>query len=148
MWNEVVLVGHLGREPEVRSMQNGGKVANVSLATSERWKDKNSGEQKERTEWHKVVIYGQLAEIAGKYLEKGSLIAVRGKIQTRKWTDQSGVERYITEIVLNGPDAKLQMLGGKGKNGEDRASRAPAAEEPKNVKHPADRYELDDAIPF
>jgi single-strand DNA-binding protein len=147
MWNEALLIGHLGRDPEVRTMQNGGKVANLSLATSERWKDKDSGEQRERTEWHRVVIYGQLAEIAGKYLEKGALVAVRGKIQTRKWIDRSGIERYVTEIVLQGGEAKLQMLGGKGRNGEEKPAGS-TAEEPKQVKHPADDYDLDDDIPF
>ncbi len=115
--NKVILIGNLGRDPEVRSMQNGGKVANISIATSETWRDKASGERKEKTEWHRVVIFGNLAEIAEKYLKKGSKVYVSGSLQTRKWTDQSGAEKYTTEVVLQGFGGELTMLDGKGGGG-------------------------------
>lgn len=109
--NKVILVGHLGQDPEVRYMPNGGAVANITLATSESWRDKATGEQKEKTEWHRVVLFGKLAEIAGEYLRKGSQVYIEGSLQTRKWTDQAGVEKYTTEIVVN-IGGSLQMLGG------------------------------------
>ncbi len=109
--NKVILVGHLGQDPEVRYMPNGGAVANITLATSESWRDKATGEQKEKTEWHRVVLFGNLAEIAGEYLRKGSQVYIEGSLQTRKWTDQAGVEKYTTEIVVN-IGGTLQMLGG------------------------------------
>lgn len=109
--NKVILVGHLGQDPEVRYMPNGGAVANITLATSESWRDKATGEQKEKTEWHRVVLFGKLAEIAGEYLRKGSQVYIEGSLQTRKWTDQAGVEKYTTEIVVN-IGGTLQMLGG------------------------------------
>jgi single-strand DNA-binding protein len=112
--NKVILIGNLGKDPEVRSMQNGGKVANLSIATSESWRDKATGEKKEKTEWHRVVIFGNLAEIAEKYLKKGSKVYVSGSLQTRKWTDQSGAEKYSTEVVLQGYGGELTMLDGKG----------------------------------
>lgn len=110
--NKVILVGHLGQDPEVRYMPNGGAVANITLATSESWRDKATGEQKEKTEWHRVVLFGKLAEIAGEYLRKGSQVYIEGSLQTRKWTDQAGVEKYTTEIVVN-IGGTLQMLGGR-----------------------------------
>jgi single-strand DNA-binding protein len=106
----VILIGNLGQDPEVRYMPQGGAVANLSIATSESWKDKATGEMKEQTEWHRVVIYQRLAEIAGEYLRKGSKVYIEGKLKTRKWQDQQGVERYTTEIVAN----ELQMLDGRG----------------------------------
>ena len=115
--NKVILIGNLGRDPEVRTMQNGGKVANLSLATSESWRDKASGERKEKTEWHRVVIFGNLAEIAEKYLKKGSKVYVSGSLQTRKWTDQSGQEKYSTEVVLQGFGGELTMLDGRSGGG-------------------------------
>ena len=115
--NKVILIGNLGRDPEVRTLQNGNKVANLSLATSESWKDKSSGERKEKTEWHRVVIFGNLADIAEKYLKKGSKVYVSGSLQTRKWTDQSGTEKYTTEVVLQGFGGELTMLDGKGGGG-------------------------------
>ena len=108
--NKVILVGNLGADPEVRYMPNGGAVANVTIATTESWKDKSSGEQQEKTEWHRVVFFARLAEIVGEYLKKGSQIYVEGRLQTRKWQDKSGVDRYTTEIVAN----EMQMLGGRG----------------------------------
>lgn len=110
--NKVILIGRLGQDPEVRHSQNGNAIANLSLATSETWKDKQSGEQKEKTEWHRVVIFGKLAEIAGEYLKKGSQVYIEGALQTRKWTDNTGVERYSTEVVIN-IGGVMQMLDGK-----------------------------------
>lgn len=119
MLNEVNLIGNLGRDPEIRNTQTGGKVANLSLATTEKWKDKSTGERREKTEWHRVVIFGPVAEVAEKYLRKGSKVYVKGKLQTRKWTDQSGNDRYTTEVVLSGFGSNMVMLGGRG-DGEDR----------------------------
>lgn len=111
--NKVILVGNLGKDPEVRYMPSGGAVANVTLATSESWKDKQTGEQKERTEWHSVVFYQRLAEIVGEYLKKGSQIYVEGSLRTRKWQDKNGNDRYTTEIIAS----EMQMLGGRGGGG-------------------------------
>lgn len=111
--NKVIIVGNLGADPEVRSFQNGGKVASMRIATSERWKDRNTGEQKERTEWHTVAIFAEgLVSVAERFLRKGSKVYVEGKLQTRKWTHSDGGDRYSTEIVLQGFDAKLVMLDG------------------------------------
>ncbi|MCA1922729.1 single-stranded DNA-binding protein SSB1 [Buttiauxella noackiae] len=114
--NKVILVGNLGQDPEVRYMPNGGAVANITLATSESWRDKQTGETKEKTEWHRVVLFGKLAEVAGEYLRKGSQIYIEGALQTRKWTDQAGVEKYTTEIVVN-VGGTMQMLGGRAAGG-------------------------------
>ncbi|WP_445401424.1 single-stranded DNA-binding protein [Zobellella sp. An-6] len=114
--NKVILIGHLGQDPEVRYMPNGNAVANITLATSETWRDKQSGEQKERTEWHRVVFFGKLAEIAGEYLRKGSQVYVEGRLQTRKWQDQSGQDRYTTEVVVD-MGGVMQMLGGRPQGG-------------------------------
>lgn len=111
--NKVILIGNLGQDPEVRYMPSGGAVANLSLAISDSWKDKQTGEQKERTEWHRVVVYGKLAEIAGEYLRKGSQVYIEGELRTRKWSDQSGQDRYTTEIVVS-QQGTLQMLGHRG----------------------------------
>jgi single-strand DNA-binding protein len=107
--NKVILIGNLGRDPEVRYSPSGSAIANVTLATSEQWRDKESGEKQEKTEWHRVVFFGRLAEIVGEYLKKGSQVYVEGRLQTRKWQDQSGQDRYTTEIVAN----EMQMLGGR-----------------------------------
>jgi len=113
--NKVILVGNLGADPEVRSFQNGGKVCNLRIATSESWKDRTSGEKKEKTEWHSVAIFSEgLAGVAERFLRKGSKVYIEGKLQTRKWQDQSGNDRYSTEVVLNGPGAVLTMLDGPG----------------------------------
>jgi single-strand DNA-binding protein len=118
--NKVILVGNLGRDPEVRSTQDGREIANLSIATSESWKDRNTGERKEKTEWHRVVIFNDnLVNIAKNYLKKGSKVFVEGALQTRKWTDQSGQEKYSTEVVLQGFNGTLTMLDGKpGEGGE------------------------------
>ncbi len=108
--NKVILVGNLGRDPEVRYSPNGAAIANISVATSESWKDKNTGEQVEKTEWHRVVMFRRLAEIAGEYLKKGSKVYIEGKLQTRKWQGQDGQDRYTTEIVAN----EMQMLDSRG----------------------------------
>ena len=107
--NKVILVGRIGQDPEIRYMPSGGAVANLTIATSESWRDKQTGEVKEQTEWHRVVVFGKLAEIVGEYVKKGSQIYVEGKLQTRKWTDSNGVEKWTTEVVLNGPNAIMQM---------------------------------------
>lgn len=113
--NKVILVGNLGRDPEIRSMQSGDKVCNLSVATSERWKDRNSGEMQEKTEWHRVVVFDQkLAEVAEKYLKKGAKVFLEGQLQTRKWTDNSGVEKYTTEVVLQRFRGELVMLDSRG----------------------------------
>ena len=116
--NKVILIGNLGQDPEVRYMPNGGAVTNITLATSESWRDKQTGEMKEKTEWHRVVIFGKLAEIAGEYLKKGSQVYIEGSLQTRKWQDQSGQERYTTEVVVN-IGGSMQMLGGRSGGGDN-----------------------------
>ncbi len=116
--NKVILVGNLGKDPEVRSMQNGDEVCQLSIATSETWRDKNSGERKERTEWHRVVIFNEnLVKVAKQYLKKGAKVYLEGSLQTRKWTDQSGAEKYTTEVVLQRYRGELTMLDGRGEGG-------------------------------
>jgi len=115
--NKVILVGNLGQDPEVRYMPNGNAVANISVATSESWKDKNTGQMQEKTEWHRVVLFGKLAEVAGEYLRKGSQVYVEGQLQTRKWQDQNGQDRYSTEVVVQGFNGVMQMLGGRNEGG-------------------------------
>lgn len=137
--NKVILIGNLGRDPECRSMQNGTKVANLSVATSESWKDKSSGERKEKSEWHRVVIFGNLAEIAEKYTRKGSKVYLCGQLQTRKWTDKDGVEKYSTEVVLQGFNAELVLLDGKAADDRPVADNARATQ--------ADD-DMDQRIPF
>ena len=124
--NKVILVGNLGNDPEVRYSANGAAIANISIATKESWKDKNTGEQQERTEWHRVVMFNRLGEIAGEYLRKGSQVYIEGKLQTRKWQDQSGNDRYSTEIVAN----EMQMLGGRG--GDMGGGSAPSQNRPQS----------------
>jgi single-strand DNA-binding protein len=120
--NKVILVGNLGKDPETRYMPSGSAVTNLTLATSEAWKDKQSGEQQERTEWHKVAMFGRLAEIAAEYLRKGSQVYIEGKLRTRKWQDKEGKDRYTTEIVAD----EMQMLGGKGGGGASAGAAAGA----------------------
>ncbi len=116
--NKVILIGNLGRDPEVRSFQNGGKVCNLRIATSENWKDRNTGERRERTEWHSVAIFNEgLVRVAEQYLRKGSKVYIEGQLQTRKWQDQSGQDRYSTEVVLQGFGSTLTMLDGRGESG-------------------------------
>ncbi len=142
--NKVILVGNLGKDPEVRYMSNGNAVCNATLATSESWKDKQTGEQKEKTEWHNIVFYRRLAEIAGEYLKKGSQVYIEGKLQTRKWQDKSGNDRYTTEIIAN----EMQMLGSRGGSadfGGGSASQSAPAQAPAAA---AVADEFDDDIPF
>ena len=146
--NKVILVGHLGKDPEVRYSPNGGAVANITLATSESWKDKTSGEKQERTEWHRVVFFGRLAEIAGEYLKKGAQIYVEGRLQTRKWQDKEGKDRYTTEIVAN----EMQMLGsreGRGAPADTEFDQsAPSTSRSAAPAASAGGGEFDDDIPF
>lgn len=148
MLNEVLLLGNLGAAPEIRNTQAGDKIANFSLATSESWKDKSSGERREKTEWHRVVCFGKIAEIADAYLQKGTTVMIRGKLRTRKWSDKNGVEKYSTEVVLDGFDSKLTFIKGAKERGEAGASQAddrPAQGE--GSKGGADDA-FDDDIPF
>jgi single-strand DNA-binding protein len=155
--NKVILIGNLGADPEVRRLQDGRPVANLRIATSESWRDKATGERKEKTEWHRVVIFNEgLAKIAEQYLKKGSKVYIEGQLQTRKWTDQSGVEKYSTEVVLQGFNSALTMLdrAGGGSGGSDfggdndfGASR-PAARQPAMAGGGGKRGDLDDGIPF
>lgn len=145
--NKVILVGNLGRDPEVRSMQNGGRVCNLSVATSERWKDRTTGEPQERTEWHRVVIFDErLVDVAERYLKKGSKVYLEGELQTRKWQDQQGQERYTTEVVLRRFRGQLTMLDTRGAGGGYAES---AGEFGQPAPAPAGTGgDLDDEIPF
>jgi single-strand DNA-binding protein len=140
--NRVILVGNLGQDPEVRYMQNGNAIANLSIATSESWKDKQTGEQKDRTEWHRVVIFGKLAEIANEYIKKGSQVYIEGQLQTRKWQDQSGNDHYITEVVVNPIGGTLQILGGRDNNS---ASQTQQKQQQQTTQH---QDTFDDDISF
>ena len=151
--NKVILVGNLGRDPEVRAMQNGDKVVQLSIATSDRWKDKNTGEQKERTEWHRVVIFNEpVGKIAEQYLKKGSTVYIEGQLQTRKWTDQqSGQEKYTTEIVLQRYKGELTLLGSRNNSNNltDNANNNQSSQESKNVDNILNSPDMiDDDIPF
>lgn len=154
--NKVILVGHLGQDPEVKYMPSGNAVANISIATTESWKDKQTGQQQDRTEWHRVVFYSRLAEIVGEYLKKGRQIYIEGSLRTRKWQAQDGQDRYTTEIIAN----EMQMLGGRGDNssgGEYDQSKqysapAPQPQKPSNQPKPEPAGQgfdsFDDDIPF
>jgi single-strand DNA-binding protein len=142
--NKVILIGNLGQDPEVKSFQNGGKVANLRIATSESWKDKQTGERKERTEWHTVAIFGDgLTGVAERYLRKGSKVYLEGQLSTRKWQDQGGADRYSTEVVLRGPGAVLTMLDPP--KGDGRGERKASYDEHDQAPPSA---ELDDDIPW
>ena len=157
--NKVTLIGNLGRDPEVRFSQSGDKIANISIATSETWNDKASGERKEKTEWHRVVIFNKfLADIAEKYLKKGSKVYVEGALQTRKWTDNAGIEKYTTEVVLGNFKGELTMLDGRGEVGDLGASNyeSPGASPQPDIGPGSNdsgsgfssNEDLDDEIPF
>jgi single-strand DNA-binding protein len=165
--NKVILVGNLGKDPEVRRMQNGNPVVNLTVATSETWRDKSSGERKEKTEWHRVVIFSEgLAKVAEQYLKKGAKVYIEGALQTRKWTDPQGVEKYSTEIVLQGFNSTLTMLDGKGGGaggggggyggddmGGDFGASSPSSAPQRRVAAPAGGgggrgSDMDDDIPF
>ena len=150
--NKVILVGNLGQKPEVKFASNGNAIANISVATSESWTDKNTGQKQEKTEWHRVSLFGKLAEIAGQYLDKGSKVYVEGKLQTRKWQDKSGADRYTTEVVVSGFNGTLQMLdrreggpmgGAPQAGGQQSAPNAPT----QDPITPVDNG-FDDDIPF
>lgn len=160
--NKVELIGRLGQDPEVRTTTNGTKVASLSVATSERWRDKTTGEQREATEWHRVVLWDKLAELAEQYLFKGSEVLLVGKLQTRKWQDQSGQDRYTTEVVLQGPRAEMQFLGkpanDNGQGGGQQQQRQPQGGwgQPQQPTHSGQQkpsgneppMNFDDDIPF
>ena len=159
--NKVILVGNLGKDPEIRRTQDGRPIANLSVATSDTWRDKATGERKEKTEWHRVVIFSEgIAKIAEQYLKKGAKVYVEGQLQTRKWTDQSGVEKYSTEVVLQGFNAVLTMLdgraggsgGGFGDDAGDFGSSSPSSAPPRRVAAAAGggrgNSDMDDDIPF
>jgi single-strand DNA-binding protein len=167
--NKVILIGNVGKDPEIRYMANGNAVANFSIATSEYWKDKQTGEQKDRTEWHRVVVFGKLAEITSEYVKKGSQVYIEGQLQTRKWQDQSGNDNYITEVVINPIGGTLQILGsrnsndgasngswGQSANNSSSASEAqsrPTTQEaptsaPQSGNMPEPPMDFDDDIPF
>lgn len=141
--NKVILVGNLGQDPEARYLPNGGAVANITLATSESWRDKATGEMKEQTEWHRVVLFGKLAEVASEYLRKGSQVYIEGQLRTRKWTDQSGVEKYTTEVLVN-VGGTMQMLGGKQAEGKPAGS----SQQHRTQQHSEPPMNFDDEIPF
>ncbi|HCD3189162.1 TPA: single-stranded DNA-binding protein [Klebsiella oxytoca] len=175
--NKVILVGYLGQDPEVRYMANGNAVANLALATSETWRDKQSGELRENTEWHRVVMFGKLAEVAGEYLRKGAQVYIEGQLRTRNWQDDAGTTRYVTEVLV-GQNGTMQMLGGRresqpqqggqqfsGQTEQPSAPPAPAAAggakgkakgkgkkasdaSPQPVEQPEPPYDFDDDIPF
>lgn len=150
MVNKAIVIGNLGKDPEIRSLQSGGKVASFSVATSERWKDKATGERKERTEWHNIVVFNEgLVGVVESYLKKGSKVYVEGMMQTRKWQDKNGVDRYTTEIVLKQFRGEIQLLDGRGEGGSNR----PPAASPDDYAGKARASEtfsetVDDEIPF
>ena len=152
--NKVILVGNLGADPEIRYMSNGEAVANVRLATTESWKDKNTGEKREVTEWHRVVFYRKLAEIVGQYLKKGSSVYIEGRIRTRKWQDKEGQERYTTEIeatemqMLGGRQSAASSSGGEAEYGGSMPSQSQSAPRPAPAKKAPSFEDMDDDIPF
>ena len=147
--NKVILVGNLGADPEVRQTQDGRPIVNLRIATSENWKDKNTGERRERTEWHRVVIFSEgLARVAEQYLRKGSKVYIEGQLQTRKWQDQSGQDRYSTEVVLQGFSSSLQMLDGRRDGGGGDFGGGQSGGQGGAPSGGGQSFELDDDIPF
>jgi single-strand DNA-binding protein len=163
--NKVILVGNLGRDPEIRSMPNGDRIANLSIATSETWRDRSSGERKEKTEWHRVVVFNDnIVKVVENYVKKGSTVYIEGALQTRKWTDQQGVEKYSTEIVIGRFNGQLTMLGGRseggsqgggygggqggGGRGDDDYSSGFSTGGANKPSGPKESYDLNDDIPF
>ncbi|ELY2498514.1 single-stranded DNA-binding protein [Cronobacter muytjensii] len=145
--NKVILVGNLGQDPEVRYMPNGGAVTSLRLATSESWRDKQTGEMKEVTEWHSVVLYGKLAEVAGEYLRKGSQVYIEGQLRTRKWQDQSGQDRYSTEVVVN-VGGTMQMLGGKQQSDQPKQQSQTTKQRQPTQQSSAPPMDFEDDVPF
>ena len=148
--NKVILVGNLGRDPEIRSTQDGREIANLAIATSESWKDKNSGERKEKTEWHRVVIFNEgLVNVVKNYVKKGSKLYIEGQLQTRKWTDKDGQEKYSTEVVLQGFGSTLTMLDSKGgRDGASEGSSYSQSSAPSSAARQPAAALADDEIPF
>jgi single-strand DNA-binding protein len=158
--NKVILVGNLGRDPEIRSMPNGDRIANFSLAPSETWRDKSSGERKEKTEWHRVSVFNDnIVKVVENYVKKGSTVYVEGSLQTRKWTDKDGVEKYTTEIIIGRFNGQLTMLGGRdgggasqggggGRGGDDDYSSGFSTGGANKPSGPRESYDLNDDIPF
>jgi single-strand DNA-binding protein len=153
--NKVILVGNLGRDPEIRTTPNGDRIANLSLATSETWRDKSSGERKEKTEWHRVAIFNDnIVKVVENYVKKGSTIYVEGQLQTRKWTDQQGVEKYTTEVVIGRFNGNLTLLGGRGegggasRSGDDDYSSGFSTGGANKPSGPRESYDLNDDLPF
>ncbi len=151
--NKVILVGNLGAKPEIKYASNGNAISNLSIATSESWTDKSTGQKQERTEWHRVSLFGKVAEIAGQYLDKGSKVYVEGKLQTRKWQDQNGQDRYTTEVVISGYSGTLQMLDRRDDTNtsapsQESQSEPQKASEPAPVITPVAPDEFEDDIPF
>ena len=147
--NKVILVGNLGAKPEVKYASNGNAISNLSVATSESWTDKSTGQKQERTEWHRVSLFGKLAEIAGQYLDKGSKVYVEGKLQTRKWQDQNGQDRYTTEVVVSGFNGTLQMLDRRDDSSSSPSSEDVTAKDQKEPSiTPVSKDEFEDDIPF
>lgn len=155
--NKVIIVGTLGNDPEVKYSASGSAIANLSVATSEQWKDKQTGEKKEQTEWHRIVIFGKLAEVAGEYLRKGSQVYIEGQLRTRKWSDSNGVDRYTTEIVITQMGGVMQMLGGKRED-SGQQQRQQSGQQPQRQQQPPKQQrpqggneppmDFDDDIPF
>ena len=148
--NKVILVGHLGQDPKIRYMPNGNAVANFSVATSESWKDKQTGESRDKTEWHRIVVFGKLAEIVGEYVKKGTQVYLEGQLQTRKWQDQSGQDHYTTEVVINSLGGTMQILGSRENTTDDRrpsrqSNQNAQTQQPNAYEPPMDFY---DDIPF
>lgn len=149
--NKVILVGNLGQDPEVRYTPSGSAVTSLSLATSESWKDKNTGQMQEKTEWHRISLFGKLAEIAGEYLRKGSQIYIEGKLQTRKWQDKQGQDRYTAEVVVDGFNGVMQMLGASGQSGHAQAQNRPDKHQKQRPPQQQDNGfndSFDDDLPF
>jgi len=151
--NKCIIVGNLGNDPEIKYLPSGGAVANITIATSESWRDKATGEQKEKTEWHRVVLFGKLAEVAGEYLRKGSQVYIEGQLQTRKWQDQSGQDRYTTEIVVQGYNGVMQMLGGRQGGGQQQQQQQQQYQAPQQQMQQAPQQQqahvdFEDDIPF
>jgi len=154
--NKVILVGNLGAKPEIKYASNGNAISNLSVATSESWTDKNTGQKQERTEWHRVSLFGKVAEIAGQYLDKGSKVYVEGKLQTRKWQDQSGQDRYTTEVVISGFSGTLQMLDRRDDSNSPMQSQSQPQSQPQAAQNgqqaptitPVAQDEFEDDIPF
>lgn len=157
--NKVIIVGTLGNDPEVKYSASGSAIANISVATSEQWKDKQTGEKKEQTEWHRVVIFGKLAEVAGEYLRKGSQVYIEGQLRTRKWNDSNGVDKYTTEIVIPQIGGVMQMLGGRRDDSGQQQPRQQSGQQPQRQQHQPPKQQsqqggneppmdFDDDIPF